>query len=421
MDKCFPVRITYANKTQKTYTPEFQTEADYSTGWKSVLATAHAAGEVFCQCYGRGRKQLVVRLLPGGGFCLARYPLTGPEHSNDCQYFSPDATKSGMQGYAQGVVEEGEDGAMRVKLALSLRKKDPLESAAATSTPNSSGAARPRQPAMTLLGLLNLLWSESRLNTWYPKMEGKRRLGLVHAKLQQTAATILIGGSRLNDFLLVATTEKDKLQADANKAKTEDAVRLNRRLVVIAPLAKHTAEAEAGLGRLPISGFAGFPRIKLSKELWASSVRSFPQEISAWKRQERVIAIAITDTPKDGWTTVLRLALMAVSERWIPFASSYESSVEQLLADQQRSFWKPLRFDASEEEVFPDFWLLDVGEDEIPLEVFGRADKAYSARKFAKKALYDGQYGPSGWWFWDASADPEGKCMPPLPVRRVPR
>ncbi|SIQ98635.1 DUF1173 family protein [Aquipseudomonas alcaligenes] len=419
MDKCYPVRITHADKSEKNYSSQFQTAAEYAKPWKAVLTKAHAGGQVFCQCFGRGRKQLAVRhLADADGYCLARYPRTGPEHSSDCQYYSPDATKSGMQGYAESVVEEGEDGGLRVKLALSLRRKDPLESAAGTPTGTSAGTARPRQPAMTLLGLLHLLWSESRLNTWYPKMEGKRRLGLVHAKLQQTASSILIAGARLNDFLLVAATDNDKRQADANKAKANEAQRLSRRLVVIAPLAKHSAEAEAGLGRLPISGFAGIPILTLSNALWASALRSFPQEISAWKRQGKVMAIAITDTPERGRANVLRLALMSVSERWIPVASSHEARVEQLLAEQQRSFWKPLRFDAAEEEVFPDFWLLDTGEAEFPLEVFGRSDEVYCARKFAKHSLYDKQYTPSGWWCWDAAKDPDGKAIPPFPANK---
>jgi hypothetical protein len=107
-------------------------------------------------------------------------------------------------------VTEIEDGGLRVRLGIGLRKKDPLESAAATAQVSSGSSTR--RPAMTLLGLLHLLWSEARLNTWYPRMEGKRRLGLVHAKLQETAASILASGARLSDFLLVAATERDKLK-----------------------------------------------------------------------------------------------------------------------------------------------------------------------------------------------------------------
>ena len=108
---------------------------------------------------------------------------------------------------------------------------------------------------------------------------------------------------------------------------------------------------------------------------------------------------------------------MAVSERWIPVASSFEADIEQLLSDEGRSYWKPLRFDASEDEVFPDFWLLDTGERETPMEVFGRSDPAYLQRKNNKIRHYNREFGATGWWSWDAAADPKGISMPALPKR----
>ncbi|MGI1188109.1 DUF1173 family protein [Pseudomonas aeruginosa] len=416
MDKRYTVLIQYQDQTQQPYTPDFQTKAEFAKGWKAVMAKAHAGADITCLCFGRGAKKLAVRHLAGAdGYCLARYPNTGPQHANDCIYYAPDASKSGLQGYAEGVVTESDDGGLRVRLGLGLRKKDPLESAAATAQVSTGTSTR--RPAMTLLGLLHLLWSEARLNTWYPRMEGKRRLGLVHAKLQETAASILASGSRLSDFLLVAATDRDKAQAAANDAKAAEAHRLDRRLVVIAPLAKYTKGAEDGIGRLPIYGFAGIPLLTLSKSLWAGACRSFPAEIAAWKAGGRVIAIAITDTPGAGKANVMRLALMAVSERWIPVASSFEADIEQLLRDEGRSYWKPLRFDASEDEVFPDFWLLDTGERETPMEVFGRSDPSYLQRKNAKIRHYNREFGPSGWWSWDAAADPKGITRPALPER----
>ncbi len=416
MDKLYPVLICYPDQAKKTYSTTFQSKPEYAAKWKGVLTKAHAGAEVFCQCFGRGRKQLVVRhLLGSDGYCLARYPTTGPEHSNDCSFYAPDAAKSGLKGYAAGVVTESDDGGLRVRLGLGLRKKDPLETAAATAQVSTGTSAR--RPTMTLLGLLHLLWSEARLNTRYPRMEGKRRLGLVHAKLQETAASILASGSRLSDFLLVAATDRDKAQAAANDAKAAEAHRLERRLVVIAPMAKYSREAEEGLGRLAVYGFAGFPLLTLSKSLWAGVCLSFPIEISAWKAGARVIAIAITDTPENGKANVMRLALMAVSERWIPFASSHEAKIEELLAAEGRSYWKPLRYDATEYEIFPDFWLLDAGEREIPLEVFGRSDPDYQARKYAKTRHYDREFGAGGWWSWDVTADPGANALAPFPAR----
>ena len=76
---------------------------------------------------------------------------------------------------------------------------------------------------------------------------------------------------------------------------------------------------------------------------------------------------------------------------------------------------KPLRFDAAEDVVFPDFILLDMGAD-TPMEVFGRNDEAYEARKAIKMAYYQEVFGIDGWWWWNAAADPDGEHIPAFPV-----
>jgi len=74
---------------------------------------------------------------------------------------------------------------------------------------------------------------------------------------------------------------------------------------------------------------------------------------------------------------------------------------------------KPLRFDAGEDAIFPDFILLDTGKD-TPMEVLGRADEAYEARK-AEKVEYYKKLRADGWWCWNAAADTAGARIPPFP------
>jgi hypothetical protein len=108
---------------------------------------------------------------------------------------------------------------------------------------------------------------------------------------------------------------------------------------------------------------------------------------------------------------------MVVSNEWIPVDSSYEATIEKKLRDEARQFMKPLRFDSADEVVFPDFWLTDVGTSrEFPMEVYGRTDPKYLARKQVKSDHYTNEYGSSGWWWWDASADPQGQNIPAFPM-----
>ncbi|MBN7124805.1 hypothetical protein BSU01_24375 [Erwinia billingiae] len=135
-----------------------------------------------------------------------------------------------------------------------------------------------------------------------------------------------------------------------------------------------------------------------------------------------MVAIVLAETPawdvtaRNYRTRVLRIALMAVSKEWIPFESSYEKRVEKALRSQKRSFIKPLRYDAREEDTFPDFLLTDTRSSRpVPMEVFGMATLEYIVRREKKKEYYNRNYTPAGWWYW--SPPESGEDMPPFPSR----
>ena len=184
LNRRYPVLIS-----GKRYSPEFQTDKQYAKNWKIVLERAYGTHAI-CQCPSSGSRKLSIkRREDSDGFHLARFAGTGHEHSNDCRYYAPAPERSGMQGYAVGVVEEGEDGSIRVRLARGIRVQAPRsEESDGPSVTRSPGKSK---PAMTLLGLLHLLWSESRLSTWYPAMEGKRNSGIVNYALLPVSYTHL--------------------------------------------------------------------------------------------------------------------------------------------------------------------------------------------------------------------------------------
>ncbi|HCH7473829.1 TPA: DUF1173 family protein [Pseudomonas aeruginosa] len=412
LNRRYPVLIS-----GKRYSPEFQTDKQYAKSWKVVLERAYGTHAI-CQCPSSGSRKLSIkRREDSDGFHLARFAGTGHEHSNDCRYYAPAPERSGMQGYAVGVVEEGEDGSIRVRLARGIRVQAPRsEESDGASVTRSPGKSK---PAMTLLGLLHLLWSESRLSTWYPAMEGKRNSSIVNYALLQAAERVAASRMKLNEVLLLAA-QRDSKGAARNQAITKSAITRDLRLVAISPLARYNPERHSGdIGRLPLSGPFGMPILHLPPAVWATAARKFERELSAWRRGSRVIAIAQV-TPRKGESLsqgdVVELALMQVSERWIPVDSDYEGVIEAKLHAAGRSFDKPLRYDADESEVFPDFWLLDAGKD-YPLEVFGMNTPAYLERKAVKTAWYNREYGGEGWWSWDAAADPKGKNIPPFPPR----
>lgn len=119
---------------------------------------------------------------------------------------------------------------------------------------------------------------------------------------------------------------------------------------------------------------------------------------------------------KPGWE-VLDVAIQAVTSEFIPVESSHEEEVAVLLAKEKRLFEKPLRYDASKMDVFPDFILLDCLRERYPMEVFGRSDEAYEDREADKRAYYQEHFG-GDWWCWKVASG--GALLPYLPPRVIP-
>ncbi|WP_325177869.1 DUF1173 family protein [Pantoea sp. 1B4] len=178
---------------------------------------------------------------------------------------------------------------------------------------------------------------------------------------------------------------------------------------------------------LPLGLFFGFPDLVLPEDVRLRLERSFGRELGDWRRGMKVVVIAETEPPEttfrhvDGHnrpssrSTVIDMALMTVSPRFIPLDSGYEGAVEEKLWQEKRAFIKPLCYDG--EDVFPDFVLKDVpGVEALPMEVFGMNTPEYLLRKQEKFVHYDTKYGQGRWWFWEALGETSGMSIPSFPT-----
>ena len=418
--KLYPVEITLGSN-KRPYSPEFQTQDEFKDGWKRVLLMSHGKADVRCTCPGDGDKRLSIHSRANSDrFHLARFPESGAEHSEDCVYYGVDPSMSGLGSYRRGVVQELDDGAVKIKLKVGLQQRAAVapqdgENAGPAETKVATPRPRSGQASMTLLGLLHFLWTQASINTWAPGMEAKRNLGVVHHHLMRVAMATYAGRVRLSQNLVIATPSGSGQQAGQNKAKSLDAITQRRRLVVVAPLAQHQ-EGMDGSNVLPIAGFHGIPHLMLDEGIWASIERRFLRELDAWRAGNPVVAVAQTDPPKSSAGSmraqVVDISLMQITRDWIPVDSGYEALIAEKLVAEKRRFEKPLRFDAGEDAVFPDFWLRD-GPVPLPLEVWGLSTPDYQARKKEKAAHYDETYGAGGWWSWNAAV---GDLVPDLPA-----
>ncbi|HEX4550332.1 MAG TPA: DUF1173 family protein [Pseudomonas sp.] len=382
--------------------------------WQAQLKKAYGRSAK-CLCPGTGQKTLNIRHLKVlNRYVLARSANSGHEHASDCRFFSEAEYRTGLGSYVEGVVQEGDENDVSVRLsqAIQLRKKndgaDPK-----VDLPFDSRKPGRTQRAMSLLGLLHLLWTRSGLNTWFPKMEGKRDDSILQWILEQTAENIKTHRMTLEKVLLSPAKNGSRNRDVLDRAKKHQ-----YRLIAVGVLQPFSGDVDDTLDQmqsLPLMSNSGMPTMYLNGKPWADAQHSFAREIKAWKAGAKTIAIAFLSLRDNSrYYDVLEVALMRVSDMLIPLDSGLEGKVEAMLREQKRKFSKPLRFD-TDDKTIPDFWLNDLS-DEFPMEVFGMNTTEYLLRRNHKITHYQSAYGQRlGWWYWDAYKDSSVTSIPPLP------
>ncbi|MBO1326216.1 DUF1173 domain-containing protein [Acetobacter sp. TBRC 12305] len=411
--------------------------------WQALLASVHGADRrPHCDCRHQGAPvELVVRRSErreGGrvvqAYHLARFPGQGELHGVSCPFHERDPRGSGRDGYTQGVIQPMADGRQRVALACGLRRRDQAAEATerTVGAENGAGGGGVRQTRMTLLGLLHLLWEEAGLSAWSPGVGRRRRWwpGVRHELERCSREIVPARGHTLADYLAVVGYRD--ADAPALVRATVARCAAEWRVLFIGAVDRIVLLPGRQGGEFVSVRFDGAQDYDLrisGKAAWAASLRRrFPMAMTALARERadrdiRVIGLvaATARLVRPGERQIVQaraddIALMEVEpDTLIPVASSHELRVARALCVASRSFIKPLRFDAHRDTVHPDFVLTDTGHPRgTPMEVFGRTDEAYEARRAEKAAYYRDVYGQDGWWCWDAASAPG--VMPAFPA-----
>lgn len=385
--------------------------------WQGILQRLHdAKGSATCTCPGSGTKRMDC-FLRNGRYHIRKAPKSGPEHFHDCVHYSSNPKESGIQSYEEGVVIES-DGRFTVRLDVSLGQVRTDEPKASPSPKPSSKSGS--KSAMTLLGLLNLLWENSRLHTWHPAFEGKRT-GTFLSYILRTASEAIVCSKKNLDQSLVLLPPDDSGKSLyptvlQNEKVIKSAIRTNSRVLVLLELPQGYDNGQ------PLF----FNYQKLTIRLLPESIRraqtlidGHANAITSVQRGTptaaplRRIMIGI-GTPSKSEISITACAAMLTTAQYIPIESSYEWIVADQLVHQQRYFCKPLRYDAAS-EVFPDFILLDTNQVQFPMEVYGMTTEPYLARKEEKTTYYQTNFGGHH-WLWDATQD---QTPPDFPLKKI--
>lgn len=366
----------------------------------------------YCNCnssFGQ-RPEMVIRLLQSGSHTIAKMPETGHRHvRGQCDFHVDQKPLGGGREYV-GAIERHEDHTA-IAVNFPLQKADPRDPAEPAARQDAA-TGRVQRHKMGLGGLLSQLWEDADLNNW---IGGDVRPWVrTHGKLQSAAQQTRLGTRPLHEHLFIQPEKGPWLPPTPADIGKDGAYYLLLFKV------NHVDETKYENGFLHTS--LG-DKLMMKKPVLASMRsryrRSWPpgeirplQRAAASKQAPTVICLGLAQ-----WETlrqqpqlvITQAACMMTNARGIPVESSHELEVADLLVAQRRSFSKPLRYDAEEDVVFPDFILNDAGADGVPMEVYGMSGNAkYDARKLKKREYYR----ESGKPFWEWTP---GEPMPTFP------
>lgn len=365
-----------------------------------------------CLCCPEGVPMYVARA--GGRHIVKRMPGGGPDHDIDCDSYEPPHGLSG-RGQVEGgaIVENAEDGTTLLRLDFSLTKLAG-RAAPAPREAAEAQAAKTDGSRLSLRALLHFLWERAEFNRWRPAMAGRRNWAVVRKYLLEAAESTIAKGKPLADTLYIPEMfDADREAAIAQRRATflSHAVQAegNRRtLAILVGEIKEFAPARFG-HRVIIKHAPRFP-FMLAEDAHRRMVAAFATELALWNSaaDAHLVAAATFGIDAAGIATIETIALMVVTDRWVPFESRYEAALIGTLTKERATFVKAMRYTLSAREPMASAIMRVEGAS--PVAMYIVPDNADAAYRAALDALVAGS-GMSA-WLWDIR---EG-AMPDLPA-----
>lgn len=377
------------------------------------LATAFGRREhPLCLCCADGVPMYIARL--GDRHILKRMPGTGSRHDPDCDSYEPPSALSGL-GTVEGeaIVENVDDGTTLLKLGFSLSKL------AGRTAPAASGSAEPGDvrtdgARLSLKAMLHYLWDRAEFNRWRPAMAGRRNWAVLRKFLLDAASSSTTKGKPLADALYIPEMfdpERDDAIAGRRAAFLSKAIHSegNRRsLAILVGEVKEVAASRMG-SRLVVKHAPRFPFL-LADDVQRRMNKVFGRELALWDAvpESHLIAAATFGVGLSGIASIEAIALMVVTEKWIPFDSRYELGLIETLTKHGASFVKGLRYNLASTQPMAAVILRQDGKPPVAMYIVpDDADDAY-------REAQDQMIAESGMasWVWDIA----GGSMPDLPL-----
>ena len=287
-----------------------------------------------------------------GRFIIKRMPNTGSSHAPMCDSYEPPAELSGLgQVMGSAIQEDPTDGNTSLKLDFSLTKVGgraaPLPSGSESDSVSTDGTK------LTLRGTLHYLWEEAGFNRWVPGMEGKRSWYVIRKYLLQAADGKRTKGTNLADILYIPESFNPEKKAEITQRRVAmmngiaTSVKGGRRLMLTIGEVKELGAARYGhkivFKHLPDCHFM------VNEDLHKRLQKRFGTEIALWDaiKGSHLVAIGTISMGTTGVVSLEEIALMLVTDNWLPVEHTFDATLLDGLIAAKRRFAKGLRYNLS--------------------------------------------------------------------------
>jgi hypothetical protein len=359
-----------------TYIILDRTIADDDPEFSRLLREAHGRlPRPRCLCRQNGVEMYVAAV---GTTCIVkRMPDTGPQHALSCPSYEPPAEVSGLGTVFGSAIQVNPlDGTTSLKLDFSMSRTSACATpGAAEPLDHNDGHIAARSPRLSMLSVLQYLWSEAGFHRWSPAMAGKRNWYVLRKYLLQAAQDKRIRGQSMCQSLLIpepfTVNDRDAIQRRRAAAMKDclaiDGAGSRNRLMLLLAEVKEFSPARLGK-KLVVKHIPGDVFL-LNEELSRKLSRRFVTELELWNVYDgsHLLVLGTFSISKSGVATMDAMTLMLTTPEWLPVESLYELRLIEHLVRAQRRFDKCLRYNLPLSKPLASAVLADT---EVPVALF---------------------------------------------------
>lgn len=366
-----------------------------------------------CLCRQPGIAMYVARI--GDQHVIKRMPLTGISHDPGCDSHEPPLELSGLGPLMGNAIRlDTETGLAALRLDFSLTRTG--SRAAPTPEASESSSVKSEARRLSLRALLHFLWNEAGLTKWTSVWAGKRHWWNLRWHLIEAARTMEVKGAPLSDVLMVPEPFRasSKAAIEERRGTALSAIQPQktgpRRLMVLVGEIKEFQAARGG-HRVIVKHMPGFTLL-LEDNGWERLKTRFEIELALWSANDasHLIAIATFGLNGAGLPVIEEIALMIVTENWIPYESVHEERLVAALAKLREQSVKGLRYGLAADQPVVAGLLMQHQPKPVAFYIVpANSDDAFE-EALAEMTAARADFEP---WIWRVA---EGD-MPPLPGR----